>query len=84
MVEPRLTLMSVAKPWMEALPEPVMFHSVLGLPVFGVLASDLVDHRRIAGGRRGRNGDGDDEHHAEAQGEEDRQQEGDLGTAAGQ
>ncbi len=34
MVEPRLTLMSVAKPWMEALPEPVMFHSLLGLPVF--------------------------------------------------
>ena len=33
MVEPRLTLMSVANPWIEALPEPVMCHSVLGLPV---------------------------------------------------
>ncbi len=33
MVEPRLTLMSVAKPWIDVLPEPLMAHSLLGLPV---------------------------------------------------
>ena len=31
-VEPRLTLMSVANPWIDALPEPVMSHSLRGLP----------------------------------------------------
>ena len=39
-VEPRLTLMSVAKPWMEALPEPVMSHSLLGLP--GLVFSQAI------------------------------------------
>ena len=34
MVEPRLTLMSVANPWIDELPEPEICHSLLGLPVF--------------------------------------------------
>src|SRR6188472_3768839 len=33
MVEPRLTLMSVAYPWIDELPEPEICHSLLGLPV---------------------------------------------------
>ena len=33
-VSPRLTLMSVAKPWIELLPAPVMPHSLSGLPGF--------------------------------------------------
>ncbi len=31
-VSPRLTLMSVAKPWMLESPAPVMSHSLAGLP----------------------------------------------------
>ena len=33
-VEPRLTLMSVANPWIDALPEPEICHSLLGVPGF--------------------------------------------------
>ncbi|GAA2109882.1 hypothetical protein GCM10009841_31500 [Microlunatus panaciterrae] len=35
-----MTLMSVAKPWMEALPDPEMSHSLLGLP--GLLFSQAI------------------------------------------
>ena len=55
MVEPRLTLMSVAKPWIEALPEPVMFHSLLGLPVLvfsqATSFSTGASHAAAAAGR---------------------------------
>src|SRR4051812_12570547 len=33
-VEPRFTLMSVAKPWIEVLPTPETSHSLAGLPSF--------------------------------------------------
>ncbi len=55
MVEPRFTLMSVAKPWMDALPEPVMFHSVLGFPVLvfsqATSVSTGASHAAAAAGR---------------------------------
>ena len=42
-VPPRLTLMSVAKPWMFASPAPLMSHSLEGLPALQFSASIALD-----------------------------------------
>src|SRR3954451_5401868 len=55
MVEPRFTLMSVAKPWIEVLPEPVTSHSLAGLPglVFSQATSLTTGASHTAAAARG-------------------------------
>ena len=45
MVPPRVTLMSVANPWMLASPDPEMSHSLDGLPWELVFAHDRIAER---------------------------------------